>query len=452
MRYFEFKPTLLEFVQSADGPLADLNYLLHHAPVTDTSIVKALTTLKKTVNSTTSTGGLVQPAQTTQQPTQQLAQPTQQPLPVDDTQIEPEFDDEEAPDEIATEDARPARKQKISHRDELLQYAEQATPDQLMQIVYYIKLDTFKHMASDVVKHKIFVKANAIREQIHLAIGALAGKVPVDIMTDFLNDCLHGGVIDCPAMINSQGEGGAIPVPLSREEYRPIVQRLMETTLGSASASGKGEFALAFAGIDTTKGEHDITISGQDIEVKASHRSSDFFFKGQTGFETTYTKKALNKLVKALNSVGGRFKNVNQVGQGGIAQINEKTLKVLQPYFTKMGQDAVIQTLKDVASAIFADSRAEVSDLIDDIAVAVDEQGDVNYDILTLAMSRVAFSYYQQLENHTGILMLNISNVTYSYQTSPDEFAPLIANKVIKATSAIDFRTSTKGCLTFKLT
>jgi hypothetical protein len=422
MRFFEFAIT-----PQTSSSIKDLEYLLTNADVDPNTLQKALDFLKK--DSQEKQDSLKQPETS---PTQN---PNVQSAPQDQTQA---LSGEKNVKETATD----------SLKNEVIQFAKEASPDKLEKVIYYIKLDSFKDMASFIIKSKIKVKANAITDQIHLAISDLAGKTSVKSMTDFLNDCKEGGVIDAPLMITGK-QGIVQSIPITREDYLPIVKRLLDTNLGGASASGKGEFGLAFAGTDATKGEKDITIGGIDIEVKATHRKTDFFFKGQTGFEPVHTKNALIKLVNALNSVGGEFQQTNQVGKGGIAQINPKTLEVLNPFFMKLGQKTVVNLLVNIISEIHSDH--DVSEFNNDIANSVNSNGSIDYNKLIYATSKISFYYYQQIEKHPGVLMLNITSVSYVYQKTAGDFAELVSKGIIGTTSAIDFRTSTKGSLTFKI-
>jgi len=425
MRFFEFAIT-----PQTSSSIKDLEYLLTNADVDPNTLQKALAFLKK--DSQEKQEPLKKPKEPAQQAPAQQAPAQQAPA-----QQAPANQENNVKEATASADLK----------SQVLEFAQSATPDKLEKVIYYIKLDSFKDMATKIIKSKIKVKVGAITEQIHLAIGDLAGKTSVKSMTDFLNDCKNGGVVDAPSMIS--GNEGIKPIPVSRDDYRDIVQRLFNTSLGSASASGRGEFGLAFSGISANKGEKDITIGEIDIEVKASQRKTDFFFKGQTGFEAVHTKAALSKLVSALNSVGGQFKNINETGKGGIAQLNLKTITALNPYFAKLGQTKVSQLLVDIVNVIHNDHN--VSQFSKEISASVNSDGTVDYGKLLSATSKVSFYYYQTIEKHPGVLMLNITNMTYAYQINPEDFSKLVDDGTIGAGSAIDFRTSTKGSLTFKL-
>jgi hypothetical protein len=431
MRAKEF---LKEFIQQPNdlGDLGDLVYLLHNAPVSDKAIAKVLSIIKQD-NPVIKPKPV--PPPTGNVPGQQKTPPAQA-QPVDQ--------------EIGSNTGE-LNEASENSEDTIIQWAKTASPEQRSAVIYYIKLDVFHNLANSVIKKKIKVKADSIREPLNAAISSLAGKVPVEDMTEFLNECVAGGVIDVPSMVNPEAESvRAQPIPVSNPKYRSIVQRLLEINLGSASASGKGEFGLAFAGIDTTKGEKDINVGGQDVELKASHRGKDFFFKGQTGFDHRSQSEALGLLVKAVNSVGGNLKLSEKSGEGGVAQINLSTLtNKLNPYFSKLGQKAVQDLLVKIISKIH--SHHDVSQFAGDIQNSVNADGTVDYSKLLAAASEVSFYYYQMMEKHAGILMLNISSMTYLYQTSPKSFALLVNSGVVTCTGAIDFRKSTMGSLTFKL-
>jgi hypothetical protein len=421
MRFFEFAIT-----PQTSSSIKDLEYLLTNADVDPNALTKALNFLKKD-------------SQKNQDPLKKPKDPTQQePAQQEPTQQAPADQENNVKEATAS----------TNLVSQVLALAQAAPPDELEKILFYLKLSAFKDMATEIIKNKIKIKAAAIKEQIHLAITDLAGKTSVKAMTDFLNDCKNGGVVDAESMITGN-DGILKPIPVSRDDYRDIVERLLNTSLGGASASGKGEFGLAFSGISATKGEKDITIGEIDIEVKATQRKTDFFFKGQTGFEAVHTKAALSKLVSALNSVGGQFQNNNEIGKGGISQLNLKTITALNPYFVKLGQAKVSQLLVDIVNVIHNDHN--VSQFSKEISAAVNEDGTVDYGKLVSATSKVSFYYYQAIEKHPGILMLNITNMTYVYQANPEDFSKLVDDGTIGAGSAIDFRTATKGSMTFKL-
>jgi hypothetical protein len=434
---------LNEFAPPQEGSdLADLIYLLQNAPISYHLLAKGLEVIRhdKKIQQQKTARPVQQPVQ--QQPVQQ--QPVQQL--VQEPEEEPE---------LVERAATPPKKSKAN--TSLIQQIQAELPgaseQTLKRVLYNMKLDSYHTMADEIITKKISVKVKAIKSAIKLALTDLADTVSVETMVNFLKECDAGGVIDTRTMVN-QTTVNSEPIPLTNDDYRPIVLRLMQTGLGSAAASGKGEFGLAFAGIGASKGQHDITINNVDIEVKASHGGTDFFFKGQTGFGVEGKfgggpKEGLSKLVDALNSVGGNFQKINEVGKGGISQINDKTLKALNPYFQLLGKNDVENLLCSIIQDTHPDHS--IKSFFPTIKQAVRKDGSVSYQVLSVATSAISFFYYQKHEKHTGILMLNITNGTYMYQNNPKEFMQSVAAGAVSTTSAIDFRTSTKGSLTFRL-
>jgi len=444
---------LKEFAPPQQGSeLADLIYLLQNAPVSHHLLVKGLEVIKH--------DKMIQQKrnlQTPQVPAQQPSKPAVAPQPTAQPAQQVAAPQPEVPEEEPELLERVATSAKPKANHALISQIEKELPgcsDQTLQrLLYNIKLDSYHLMADSIVSKKISVKVKAIKSAIKLALTDLADVVSTETMVNFLKECEKGGVIDTRAMVKETSDVQQ-DIPLTNDAYRPIVLRLMQTGLGSAAASGKGEFGLAFAGMGASKGEHDITINGVDIEVKASHGGTDFFFKGQTGFgvEGAYgggPKAGLSKLVDALNSVGGKFNKINETGKGGISQINNKTLNSINPYFKLLGHSNVKKLLCSVVQDNHPDHSIKA--FFPAINSSVRKDGTVDYTALSTATSAVSFFYYQKHENHTGILMLNITNGTYMYQNNAKEFMRSVMTGAVSTISAIDFRTSTKGSLTFRL-
>lgn len=403
---------LSEFHTPQSSAAADITYVLNNAPVSTGLLTKILRAIKPK-----------EPVKTPQPAAQQVQQPTQ-------TTDEP----------VVTESA-------IDLKAELLQVIETAPPEKLEEIAFYIKLDAFRNLANQVIAKKIHAKRGAITIRIHQTLASLAGQIPVRTMVEFLEKCLEGGVIDVPAMINSSTEGTA-GIPTSDIRYVPIIKALFMIDLGSAAAVGKGEVGMAFAGINTIKGESDITVGSMDVEVKASTAGTDFFLKGAKGYGK-HMHSALKLFVDTVNSAGANLTNSNKVNKGGIAQLNNDWNKALTPFFIKLGADKVRKLLMQVLRHIYPEK--EIAEFATDIHSSVNEDGSIDYKKLTLATAELAFDYYQTMENHHGILMLNVTRHTYSYQTEARGFAQLVPMGLVTQTSAIDFREANHGALTFKL-
>jgi hypothetical protein len=451
---------ILEFVSPKSNNVTDdIKYLLQNAPIPLTVLAKGLEVLKKDTI-----------ARQAQEKTPPVHTPPHQQAVSGQPNVHPEQPDSDEEPELNERVSTASKKPKTSAlgpssldgsslSNEILDQLSSGNHDEetLKRVRYAFELSSFNKMSDEIIDKKISVKTASIKEGMKTAISSLADSIPVKIMIDFLKDCESGGVINTPEMVKNS-TSKALPIPITKSEYLPIVLRLFTAQAVGASATGKGEFGLAFAGIGASKGMHDITVdSGNgpiDVEVKASRGSTDFFFKGQTGFGTSGkfgagTKVALEKLITALNEVGGEFKKSNEVGKGGIAQINPKTLSVINPFFAKLKKQRVQRLLCDIIQDNHPDLN--ISEYFSSIEDSVSENGTVNYSKLVQAASGISFYYYQTIENHPGVLMLNITNGTYMYQNNGLDFSKAVASGDIGPTSAIDFRTSSKGSLTFRL-
>jgi hypothetical protein len=337
---------------------------------------------------------------------------------------------------------------KQSYREQIEQYLNQVTDDnQLKGLVYNIHIAKFKDLAKKIVDNKIKSKAKEIYKAIESLIPNLGDTVEVSLMTDFLNDCLTTGVIDTPAMISGSATNNRIL--LSNDQYEPIIKAFLGLTLPGGAAIGGGEIGIAFAGIDTTKEATDIKVGELDIEVKASRDTNDFFMKGIAGGGFANQKKGVKELVKYLNNAGANFKESNEVGKGGIAQLNNATTRKLQPYFKKMGQEKTVECIVSVLKAIHRNSPEMVDQYKEEIASAINEDGIINYELLCIPTAKLNFDYYKAMSGHDGVLMLNIDSFTYFYATDSESFANLTTNGALKQISAIDFRTNSLGGLAY---
>ena len=273
--------------------------------------------------------------------------------------------------------------------------------------------------------------------------------IDVTLMTDFLNDCLTVGVIDTPSMIG--GSTASNKIPLSNPAYEPIIKALLEITLPGGAAVGKGEIGMAFAGIDTVKETTDITVGKSAVEVKASQGTSDFYMKGTAGAGFANHMKGLKELVSNLNDAGANFKPSNEVKNGGIAQFNDKTVNVLQPYFKKMGAEKTLEVIMKVLRAIHKNEPEMVNKYEEEIALSIKEDGSIDYELLTMPTAKLNFEYYKAMSGHDGVLMINIDAFTYFYVDNPESFADLVSNGTLKIKGAIEFRTNSLGGLAYFL-
>jgi len=281
-----------------------------------------------------------------------------------------------------------------------------------------------------------------------------------DNVIAFLKDCLNGGVIQTSSMISEKGSSGTIP--LTNPAYENLVKQFLmidEVKVGNAKW-GKGEVGLAFCGINAHKEKSDISVGDTHIEVKAGGAKIDFMLKGTKGFGAQ--KEAVEILITALNKVAKKynfpiFNNSNEVKNGGIAQLGwrrlngTKTEGGINDYFAKMGQSYVQKLFVEIINTIYYANPKITKKYEPEIMSSINPDGTVDYFKLSLATSKLNFDYYQSLENHDGLLMLNIATLSYEYQPSRSSkaFGKLVQDKKILPTSALDFRQSTAGSLTF---
>lgn len=348
-----------------------------------------------------------------------------------------------------------------SDKDELLkllnEYIDQADEQQLTELVFITRKEEFKRYINLIVSDKFTINGRPT-ESLNTLTSTILGlheTVCPTIVRNFLIDCCNGGVIDLPTMLSC--EDGLYRLPIKNNAYRPIVDKLLNLNLGGQSAVGRAELGLAFMGINTIKDRSDITVSLEDIpinvEIKASKNRSDFFMKiidtkSKTVSDDSTYMDGLKLLIDAVNSVGGEFNYTNSSTNCGISQLNPKTVTMLNYYFKKLGHDAVYQLLINILNANY--NEGVVSNYSAEIKNCISQDGTVIYDSFKVSTSKINFDYYKSISNHNGVLMINLDNLTFSYQKTAEGFAKLIEKKIIVPISAIDFRGSSHGCLSFK--
>lgn len=329
-----------------------------------------------------------------------------------------------------------------------LQHAGTATKEKkLNQLLYVAYDDAFKNLIGEIVKKKFKAKNQESYELLKNKIRSLATKIPVKTMTDFLNACNdNGGVIDASSMITQQTKSNNIPLIDSR--YLQIARQLLSLELPRI---GRGEIGLAFMGIDAVKGVTDITVSGIDIEVKASS-GKDFFMKGNAdegGFGNQ--AKAVAVLTRKLNTVGAEYKSNNRAGQGGIAAVGTTNINTFNNYFSKLGREGTIELIVDVLKALNVKSPETVNSYIKDISNSVSKDGTIDYNLLSLATAKINFDYYKKMSGHEGVLVLNLSAFQFLFISDAETWANQMAQGVLKQMYALDFRSNGLGGIAYKI-
>jgi hypothetical protein len=328
----------------------------------------------------------------------------------------------------------------------LSQAKKQGTHEkQLSRMLYIVRDEAFKKLTSDIVTQKFRSKNKESYELIKNKIRGLSTKIPVQIMTDFLNDCKDGGVIDTAQMINSTKKS---PIPITDPKYIPLVKSFLDIELPRI---GRGEIGIAFAGKDTIKGATDITVNNIDIEVKAS-RGTDFFMKGNAdegGFGNQ--NKAVEILANGIAKVGSQFKPNNRAGKGGIASIGRTNISTFNQYFVQLGRKETIKLLVGVLKELNKKRPDIVDQYIDDISSAVADDGSVKYSSLELATAKINFSYYKAMAEHKGVLVLDLKSFEYFFVDDVEKWADYLRQGLLVQMYALDFRSNGLGGIAYKV-
>lgn len=444
--------------QPADSNAEDLRYLLDNVRMSPEELAAIAKDLEQIAMDQEDVGTEPEPTDYNDATDSYPGQPNgpAQPVTAEPESEEPVDNPEEPADEdniqerVETKKV-PVKKKPVkaaTYREQIEQYLSQIPKDEdLRELVFSIHVRKFKELAKKIVQTKIKSKSAEAYRAIDGIIPNLGATIDVTLMTDFLNECLTTGVVDTPSMLNNSTENNRIP--LSNPAYEPIVRSLLEITLPGGAAVGKGEIGMAFAGIDTVKEVTDIKVGELDVEVKASQGTSDFYMKGTAGAGFGNHMAGVKELVSNLNKAGANFKASNEVKNGGIAQLNEKTVGALQPYFKKMGPEKTLQVLMSVLKAIHKNEPEMVDKYEEEISIAINENGAIDYELLLVPTAKLNFEYYKAMSGHDGVLMLNIDAFTYFYVQDPESFAELVSNGTLKQKGVIEFRTNSLGGLAY---
>lgn len=435
MRFREFKPlSLREFVQpqTSQSPADDLAYLIANTDLSPSVLKMISSTLKKIVsepNLTTSPTQFI--------PQQQPAMPQQQPVAPQNT------NQEEEPEDQLKEGSTEEWEAELLAT--LAQAKQEGKHDKLLsQLLYPLRDEQFKKMASEIVKNKFKDKNKESYELIKGKVRSLATRIPIDIMTDFLNDCLKGGVIDTIGMIN--GDTESTRIPLLDPRYERVAKEFLDLNL---ERLGRAEIGLAFMGVEAVKERSDLSIAGMHIEVKAS-KGTDFFMKGnpdEGGFGNQ--AKAVAILANALNQVGGEFKPHNKSKQGGIAAVGRTNINDFNNYFLKLGKERTEKVLVAVLKQFNRKMPSIIDQYSEELEAAVNEDGSINYPALSLVTAKINFDYYKTMSNHDGILVLNLNSFQFLYISDPETWASYVETNVLQQMYALDFRSNGLGGIAY---
>jgi hypothetical protein len=444
MRFYEFKHPIFEFEQmqqpgtGSSDPAQDLEYLITNTDLTPELKKLIGKSVRRIVQNQSEQPNIVKP-----QSPAQIQPPAKQIQKQPAVTPKPEIGE---PMGQSPEDELALREDAVGNEEaELLNYIKSVkNKAELGKLLYVVRDGQFKKMASDIVYKKIKFKPRETYELVKTKIRALSTRIPVSVMTDFLNDCLESGIVNTVGMITGDTEDSTIP--LTDPKYQKIAEAFLDLNL---ERLGKGEIGLAFMGIDAIKESSDISISGVPIEVKAS-KGTDFFMKGnpdEGGFG--HQTEAVKILVKALNSVGADFKPTNRSKQGGIASLGKTNTPLLNQYFKLLGRPKTIEVLISVLKELNKKAPKIVDRYSEEIASAVLEDGTVDYSALGIVTAKINYEYYQAMSHHEGLLVLNLQSFQYVYVTDADVFAELVGSNVLQQMYAIDFRSNGLGGIAY---
>lgn len=324
---------------------------------------------------------------------------------------------------------------------------------ELKSVIFHLNTDKIKTLITKIISKKFLINTSDLAETITTSIISLANTMDSEIVVEFLEKCLYeGGVFDVHTLLDDVVR--IQNFPLKRTPYRPIIETLLNINISNGNAAiGRGEIGIAFMCTNAFKGYTDISVeSGTGmipVEIKSTRNRNDFFMSAGTD-QSSYLE-AVNLLVDGVNSVGAKYAKTNKVKDDGIAQLNAKTANSLDYYFNKLGKAGTEQLLIDVLCKNYNQVDNFISAYEPKIRACIYNSGYLNYDKFKVVTSELNFDYYKLMSQHHGVLMLNVSDLTFTYQTSGDKFSKLVESNLITATSAIDFRTSGNGGLAFKM-
>jgi hypothetical protein len=271
----------------------------------------------------------------------------------------------------------------------------------------------------------------------------------------FLDACVHNDKpIDLESIINKGGSGRLVD---PSNPYFEIIRHLAKINPGSGNSStGQGEWMLVLAGKNTKKiSPGDISVGNVKVEVKASDTKEGK--KSLTDFVLNSQKlpleQAKSHLVNYINNVlGKKAVSVGTATQGGISQLNNITLKRLNPLFVEMNkikpnsvQEAFIETWRIIMPDTALDPY------IKKIAEAIDPDGVIDLTKMYGPTATLAAAYYKLSNQHDALLLLNIPSLSYTVVNDPAEMTELMKKDATTLTmsSIFDFREKAGG-ITFK--
>lgn len=315
------------------------------------------------------------------------------------------------------------------------------TPQEQQQALNLIFLPEYEKLINEVVSKKFTKSQLAIKELVFEKIMRTAQTVNFKTIIDFLTASNSNGAVNTEGMIGNENTTPT-PWPLTNKDYLPLVKSLSKIILGSRSAGGKGEIALAFAGSNAKQDKGDITISGKDIELKASDVTvtsagqktiTDFSFDDEKVKAVQDTKGGQSLLIKTVQPYLPDVTNIPALNLKWISLLNDNV-------FQKIGREKTI----DLFVKLFEKSYGGVKIDRDQISKRISKTGDVNYEAMLKLSAFYTFANYKNVKNFEGIMLINVDSMTYQYYKEPKTFAQQINGGVKKMSAILEYRSAAK--------
>lgn len=221
-------------------------------------------------------------------------------------------------------------------------------------------------------------------------------------------------------------------------DYPNILSQIIPDLLNIAGAyssgkvktlRGKGEFFLAICSpdISISKNVGDIIVNGSPVEVKGDLAR----IKGRKGYGTTdaaygVVKQNIAKFLKTHLPDATAPNFVVTVGA------KSNFWSGFGPFCIQQGlqSDLVIKFVRDQLRTIVKSLYLNLDNSsLDAVQSSINDQGVLDFTAFTQLIKEIAFAYYQNSDNFSGILFINSQSLNYVYVDNAQAFAKLIRIK-----------------------
>ena len=316
--------------------------------------------------------------------------------------------------------------------------AQASSPDVVIQ-----NLDTEINKILSTIKEIPEDVREAVAQQVFTVVRKLRNT---DVVLKFLQDCASGNKpIDLPGIVDRGGSGQLLE---PGHPYFEIIRYLAKINPGTGnSASGQGEWMLVLAAADTRKiTPGDIEIGNLRTEVKASDskgtrsKLTDFVLSSSK----LPVKQARSHLANSVNTLLGRKEiHTGRASEGGISQLNNKTINWLNPLLIEINNKnpgAVQKIFKEMWTMVFEDPQLEK--YIDNVIKAINKDGSLDLENLYGPTATLAAASYKLSNKHDILLLLSVPSLEYTVVNDPTEMSNLFKaeSQLLAMTSIFDFR------------